>query len=83
MFLEELAKQIWLRDWWRKRRGIILTNDSPYITTREDPNDYLVHDEDLLKLVNELWAAGAKQSVSMETGWWPIPKSAAPVPRSC
>lgn len=42
--------------------GIILTlNDSPHILQPgEDPNDYLVHDEDLLKLVNELWAAGAE-----------------------
>lgn len=45
-----------------KGPGIILTlNDSPRVLQPgEDPNLSLVHDEDLLKVVNELWAAGAE-----------------------
>ncbi len=43
-------------------KGIIVTlNDSPHVLQPgEDPNLYLIHDEDLLKVVNELWAAGAE-----------------------
>lgn len=42
--------------------GIILTiDDSGKIAKKEnDPNLYLVHDEDILKVVNELRAAGAE-----------------------
>lgn len=45
-----------------KGQGIIVTlNDSPRVLQPgEDPNLSLVHDEDLLKVVNELWAAGAE-----------------------
>lgn len=45
-----------------KGKGIIVTlNDSPRgLQPGEDPNLYLIHDEDLLKVVNELWAAGAE-----------------------
>jgi len=43
-------------------KGVSVTlNDSPHaLQPGEDPNNYLVHDEDLLKVVNELWAAGAE-----------------------
>ena len=43
-------------------KGVIVTlNDSPHVLQPgEDPNLYLIHDEDLLKVVNELWAAGAE-----------------------
>jgi len=42
--------------------GVVLTmNDSNHVLqTGEDPNLYLIHDEDLLKMVNELRAAGAE-----------------------
>lgn len=45
-----------------KGRGVIVTlNDSPRgLQPGEDPNLYLIHDEDLLKVVNELKAAGAE-----------------------
>lgn len=43
-------------------KGVIVTlNDSPRgLQPGEDPNLYLIHDEDLLKVVNELRAAGAE-----------------------
>ncbi|MGE5379529.1 MAG: DUF881 domain-containing protein [Methylocystaceae bacterium] len=42
--------------------GVTLTlNDSTHVLQPgEDPNLYLIHDEDLLKMVNELRAAGAE-----------------------
>lgn len=44
--------------------GVIITIDdgsqSEKNTSKSDPNLYLVHDEDLLKVVNELRAAGAE-----------------------
>lgn len=42
--------------------GIVLTlNDSTHVLQPgEDPNLYLIHDEDLLKIVNELRAGGAE-----------------------
>ncbi|MGE5454216.1 MAG: DUF881 domain-containing protein [Methylocystaceae bacterium] len=42
--------------------GVVLTlNDSNHVLQPgEDPNLYLIHDEDLLKMVNELRAAGAE-----------------------
>ncbi|NPV26581.1 MAG: DUF881 domain-containing protein [Firmicutes bacterium] len=45
-----------------KGPGITVTlNDSPKtVHLGEDPNLYLIHDEDLLKVVNELKAAGAE-----------------------
>lgn len=45
-----------------KGQGVIVTlNDSPRgLQPGEDPNLYLIHDEDLLKVVNELRAAGAE-----------------------
>lgn len=45
-----------------KGKGVIVTlNDSPRgLQPGEDPNLYLIHDEDLLKVVNELRAAGAE-----------------------
>jgi len=42
--------------------GVVVTlNDSSHVLQPgEDPNLYLIHDEDLLKVVNELRAAGAE-----------------------
>lgn len=42
--------------------GIILILDDSKISMKpgEDPNIYLIHDEDLLKVVNELFASGAE-----------------------
>lgn len=42
--------------------GIIITvsDDPKDLTPGDDPNDYLIHDNDLLQLTNELKAAGAE-----------------------
>lgn len=42
--------------------GIIVTlNDNPRVLQPGDnPNDYLIHDEDILKIVNEMRASGAE-----------------------
>ncbi len=41
--------------------GIIITvNDKPNLKPGDDPNGYLIHDNDLLQLTNELKAAGAE-----------------------
>ena len=41
--------------------GIIITvNDNPNLKPGDDPNGYLIHDNDLLQLTNELKAAGAE-----------------------
>lgn len=39
---------------------IIILDDSTKTVRKEDPNLYLVHDEDMLKVINELRAAGAE-----------------------
>lgn len=40
---------------------IVILNDSPRTLQQgEDPNLYIIHDEDLLKVINELKAAGAE-----------------------
>jgi uncharacterized protein YlxW (UPF0749 family) len=39
---------------------VVLNDSSKSIQPGEDPNLYLIHDEDLLKVVNELRAAGAE-----------------------
>lgn len=43
-------------------QGLIITvDDSKRLSKAGDnPNLYLIHDEDLLKIINELWAAGAE-----------------------
>lgn len=43
-------------------KGIVITvDDSKRLSKAGDnPNLYLIHDEDLLKIINELWAAGAE-----------------------
>lgn len=42
--------------------GLVITvDDSKRLSKAGDnPNLYLIHDEDILKLINELWAAGAE-----------------------
>ncbi len=42
--------------------GIIVTIDDSkrQSKTGENPNLYLIHDDDILKVINELWAAGAE-----------------------
>jgi uncharacterized protein YlxW (UPF0749 family) len=42
--------------------GIIVTLDDSkrMIKPGENPNLYLIHDDDILKVINELWAAGAE-----------------------
>ena len=43
-------------------KGVIITLDDSNLPRQpgEDPNLFLIHDEDLLKVINELYAAGAK-----------------------
>jgi len=42
--------------------GVIVTIDDSKRPTKpgENPNLYLIHDDDILKVINELWAAGAE-----------------------
>lgn len=42
--------------------GIIITIDDSKRMSKpgENPNLYLIHDDDILKVINELWAAGAE-----------------------
>lgn len=42
--------------------GIIVTIDDSKRPTKpgENPNLYLIHDDDILKVINELWAAGSE-----------------------
>lgn len=42
--------------------GIVVTIDDSKRPTKpgENPNLYLIHDDDILKVINELWAAGAE-----------------------
>lgn len=42
--------------------GIIITIDDSKRPSKpgENPNLYLIHDDDILKVINELWAAGAE-----------------------
>ncbi len=42
--------------------GIIVTIDDSKRVGKlgENPNLYLIHDDDILKVINELWAAGAE-----------------------
>lgn len=42
--------------------GIIITIDDSKRQSKagENPNLYLIHDDDILKVINELWAAGAE-----------------------
>ena len=40
---------------------IVVIDDSKRLTKPgENPNLYLIHDDDILKVINELWAAGAE-----------------------
>ncbi len=40
---------------------VIIVDDSKRLSKAGDnPNLYLIHDEDILKIINELWAAGAE-----------------------
>lgn len=43
-------------------KGIIITIDDSkrQSKTGENPNLYLIHDDDILKVINELWASGAE-----------------------
>ena len=43
-------------------KGVIVTIDDSKRVSKpgENPNLYLIHDEDILKVINELWAAGAE-----------------------
>ncbi|WP_110953216.1 DUF881 domain-containing protein [Anaerosinus massiliensis] len=45
-----------------KGPGLVVTIDDSkrQSKTGENPNLYLIHDDDLLKVINELWAAGAE-----------------------
>jgi uncharacterized protein YlxW (UPF0749 family) len=42
--------------------GILITIDDSKRSSKpgENPNLYLIHDDDMLKVINELWAAGAE-----------------------
>jgi len=42
--------------------GVVITLDDSQRTVQsgEDPNLYIIHNEDILKVVNELWSAGAE-----------------------
>ena len=42
--------------------GVVVTIDDSKRQTKtgENPNLYLIHDDDILKVINELWAAGAE-----------------------
>lgn len=42
--------------------GVVVSMDDSKKATKpgENPNLYLIHDDDLLKVINELWAAGAE-----------------------
>lgn len=42
--------------------GVVVTIDDSKRPTKpgENPNLYLIHDDDILKVINELWAAGAE-----------------------
>lgn len=42
--------------------GVVITIDDSKRPTKpgENPNLYLIHDDDILKVINELWAAGAE-----------------------
>ncbi len=42
--------------------GVVVSLDDSKKATKpgENPNLYLIHDDDLLKVINELWAAGAE-----------------------
>lgn len=42
--------------------GLVITIDDSKRLSKpgENPNLYLIHDEDMLKVINELWAAGAE-----------------------
>ena len=39
---------------------IIIDDSKKQSKTGENPNLYLIHDDDILKVINELWAAGAE-----------------------
>ena len=43
-------------------QGVVITLDDSNLPRQpgEDPNLFLIHDEDLLKVINELFAAGAE-----------------------
>ncbi|WP_378951984.1 DUF881 domain-containing protein [Pelosinus sp. sgz500959] len=43
-------------------KGLIITVDDSKRLSKvgDNPNLYLIHDEDILKVINELWAAGAE-----------------------
>ena len=43
-------------------QGLVITLDDSNLPRQpgEDPNLFLIHDEDLLKVINELFAAGAE-----------------------
>lgn len=41
--------------------GVVVTlEDSDYASDAQNPNDYIVHEQDVRRVVNELWAAGAE-----------------------
>lgn len=40
--------------------SIIIDDSKKQSKTGENPNLYLIHDDDILKVINELWAAGAE-----------------------
>lgn len=43
-------------------KGVVITIDDSKRQSKagENPNLYLIHDDDILKVINELWAAGAE-----------------------
>lgn len=45
-----------------KGQGVIITIDDSKRQSKagENPNLYLIHDDDILKVINELWASGAE-----------------------
>lgn len=40
--------------------SIVIDDSKKQSKTGENPNLYLIHDDDILKVINELWAAGAE-----------------------
>ncbi len=49
-------------------KGVVVTIDDSKRVSKpgENPNLYLIHDDDILKVINELWAAGAEAAAINE-----------------
>ena len=55
----------------------IILEDSSQANVTGNEADYLIHDNDLLSVINELRSAGARPSPSTESVFWPPARCAA------